>query len=98
MSVSGPSPVQGGFPVRPTQPTPPPSKPEATRPMSPVDQVEISSAGRMLDQIQQSGSLRAERLAQIKAAIDAGEYETPEKLDAALARLLTQIESTPEGG
>lgn len=97
MAISGPGPVQGGLPVRPTQ-QPPPTKPtEPAKPSGPVDQVEISSAGRMLDQIQQSGGLRAERLAQIKAAIDAGEYETEEKLDAALRRMLTQLESDADG-
>ena len=33
---------------------------------------------------------RARRLAQIKQAIDAGEYETPDKLETALARLFAE--------
>ncbi len=34
---------------------------------------------------------RALRLAQIKAAIEAGDYETEDKLDAALSRLFEEI-------
>ena len=34
---------------------------------------------------------RALRLARIKAEIEAGEYETPDKLDAALSRLFDEI-------
>lgn len=61
--------------------------------MTPTDEVEISSAGRLLDQLQQSGLVRAERLNQIKAAIESGEYETPEKLEAALQRMLAEVQS-----
>jgi len=93
MSVTGPGHVQGSFPVRPAQPTPPPTPSESTQPSQQTDEVEISSAGRMLDKIQQSGEVRTERLAQIKAAIEAGEYETPEKLEAALNRMMSQIEA-----
>jgi anti-sigma28 factor (negative regulator of flagellin synthesis) len=35
--------------------------------------------------------VRALRLAQIKAAIEAGDYETQDKLDAALSRLFEEI-------
>ena len=35
--------------------------------------------------------VRALRLARIKAAIEAGEYETQDKLDAALSRLFEEI-------
>ena len=55
------------------------------------DELEISSAGRMLDEMTNNSDMRAERLAQIKAAIDDGTYDTDEKLDAALSRMLDQI-------
>ena len=64
----------------------------ASKPISsPQDELEISSAGRMLDEMTNNSDMRAERLAQIKAAIDDGTYDTDEKLDAALSRLLDQI-------
>jgi anti-sigma28 factor (negative regulator of flagellin synthesis) len=47
----------------------------------------------MLDELNQSSEVRSERLAQIKSAIDAGTYDTPEKLEAALSKMLGQVES-----
>lgn len=45
----------------------------------------------MLDDLSQSSAVRAERLAQIKADIEAGTYETPEKLEAALSKMLGEL-------
>ncbi|WP_197443547.1 flagellar biosynthesis anti-sigma factor FlgM [Maioricimonas rarisocia] len=56
----------------------------------PQDEVDISSAARLLDQLNDP-QVRAARLAEIKAAIDAGTYETEDKLEAALDKLLTDI-------
>jgi hypothetical protein len=41
--------------------------------------------------------VRALRLAQIKAAIEAGEYETQDKLDAALSRLFDELAPEDDG-
>ena len=97
MSISGPGPIQGGSPIRPVQPPIPPSQPKAPSPLAPKDELEISPAGRMLEELNQSGLVRAERLAQIKAAIEAGEYETLEKLEAALRNLLAEIRAETNG-
>jgi negative regulator of flagellin synthesis FlgM len=59
----------------------------------PRDEVEISALGRMLDDASRIPGVREERLAQIKSAIEAGTYETPEKLQIALERMLAQIGS-----
>ena len=97
MAINGPGSVGSAFPIKPTrpatgvQPTSQPAKPAATRPVT--DQVDISPAGKMLDELNQSSEVRAERLAQIKSAIDAGTYDTPEKLEAALSKMLGQVES-----
>lgn len=66
------------------------AKPEA-RPTSPRDEVEISEAGRLMNDLAEGNELRAERLAQIKAEIEAGTYETPEKLESALTRMLNEL-------
>lgn len=55
------------------------------------DQVEISPLGRMLDGISQLPEIRHERVEQIRSQIAAGVYETPEKLDVALDRLLDEF-------
>lgn len=91
MDVNGIGSVHSSYPIQRSQPTPDVSKAAETTPISTADQVEISSAGRLLDQAVQTSGLRAERLEQIKAAIDAGTYDTDEKLEAALERLLDEI-------
>jgi negative regulator of flagellin synthesis FlgM len=45
----------------------------------------------MLDRIQSDPQVRAERLAEVRAAIVAGTYETPEKMALAIERLLAEI-------
>ncbi len=45
----------------------------------------------MLDKLSKSPAVRAERLAQIKADIASGKYDTDEKLEAAMMSLLQSI-------
>lgn len=94
MDVNGTSSISGSSPISkqigPSNTNT--NKTPASKPISsPQDELEISSAGRMLDEMTNDSEMRAERLAQIKAAIDDGTYETDEKLDAALSRLLDQF-------
>jgi flagellar biosynthesis anti-sigma factor FlgM len=95
MEVNGPGSVQRSIPIRQQAPA---AAPKTNTPptAAPRDEVEISSAGRLLDKASQSPEIRAARLAQIKAGIDAGEYETPEKLEAALEKMLGAIRSGRE--
>jgi hypothetical protein len=61
-----------------------------TEPARSEDRVEISPEA--LSGAQGAGpEVRGLRLAQIKAAIEAGEYETQDKLDAALSRLFGEL-------
>ena len=62
-------------------------------PATPKDAVEISSAGQLLDKLSKSPEIRAERLAQIKADIASGHYDTDEKLEAALMNLFQSMVS-----
>ena len=88
MEVNGLGSVHGAYPVRTTQ-----QPAEATQPnsLSPQGELEISSVGKMLQDMNGPSDVRAERLAQIKAAIDDGTYETSDKLQIALERLLDDI-------
>lgn len=91
MEVHGIGSVQGAYPVRPAQPSGE-ARPGATaKPVSPQDEVEISSAGKLMEQLNNSSEVRQERLALIKQAIDDGTYDTDEKLEAALSRMLAEI-------
>lgn len=83
----------GSVPNIPSSQKPSSSQPVESQPPAETkpseDQVEIS-AKRTGDK-GEPPDLRALRLAQIKAAIESGEYETEDKLDAALSRLFDEL-------
>ena len=67
--------------------------PPATRSDSaPIrDELQISDAARLVEQAQQAPDIRQDRVNAIRAQIANGTYETPDKLDMALSRLLDEI-------
>ena len=91
MEVNGPGSLFNAFPVRPTGSVPNVEKPAGAKSNGPNDDVEISAVGKMFNRLSQSPKVRAERLTRIKAEIDAGIYETPEKLEAALLKMMNEI-------
>lgn len=82
----GASPPRSTTPASETRPAAAASKPE-----SPRDELEISSAGKMLDQLSNSPEVRQERIARIREAIANGTYDTDEKLEAALERMFQDM-------
>lgn len=58
---------------------------------APRDQVEISPLAQMLDGINQLPEIRHERVEAIRSQIASGVYETPEKLELALDRMLDEM-------
>ena len=60
-------------------------------PLSGVDQLDISSEADFVSQARDLPDVRADRVADIRAQIKSGKYETSEKLDIALERLLDEI-------
>ena len=56
------------------------------------DKVELSPHARLMDQIRQLPEVRKDLIDRIKHEIEAGTYDTPEKLDAAVAELLIDLE------
>jgi flagellar biosynthesis anti-sigma factor FlgM len=91
MEVQGPGSIQRPVPTGPSRAAAPSAAPQTPAVTSPKDAVEISSAGQLLDKLSKSPEIRAERLAQIKAAIEAGHYDTEDKLEAALMNLFQSI-------
>lgn len=98
--------IYGPFRVSTSQPTAgserPQAKPQADgvaakRSSSPVDQLDLSSSVTATNRLSatsstsESSDIRVDRVADIRRQIADGSYETPEKLDAALDRLLDQI-------
>ena len=55
---------------------------------APVDQLDISAEAQM---ISQNGDIRADRVADLRSQIATGQYETPEKIDAAVDRMLDEF-------
>jgi len=73
---------QPGIPVIRSIPIPPPSR--AT------DRLELSGQGHLLTTLR-SNEVRIDKVAIIKSQIEAGTYETHDKLDIAADRLLDEI-------
>lgn len=58
---------------------------------TPRDHVEISPLGQMLDGISRLPDIRHEKVEEIRQQIASGTYETPEKIQVALDRLLDEL-------
>jgi negative regulator of flagellin synthesis FlgM len=56
-----------------------------------VDQLDISPEADFVAQVRDLPEIREDRVAAIRAQIASGTYETADKLDAALSRLLDEI-------
>ena len=56
-----------------------------------TDTVDISETGRLLEMAAQLPDIRGDRVQDIRAQIAGGVYETSDKLDMALERLLDEI-------
>lgn len=90
MHVYGPTHLNGAQPIGP---------PHASRfsagqkvAQEPIaDEVQISDAARLAEQAGGAADIRYDRVAEIRAQIAAGTYETPEKLEIAVSRLLDEI-------
>lgn len=72
------------------------SKPETTGSSAPInDELQISSAAQeasgMVEKISQMPDIRQNRVDEIRAQIEAGTYETDDKIQTAVARLLDEI-------
>jgi negative regulator of flagellin synthesis FlgM len=91
MYISGASYVHGAQPINAphrsynSQPTAAPSRSFG------ADEVSISSEADMVSRVRDVPEMRSDKVARIKAQIASGTYETDEKLDMALSRLLDEI-------
>lgn len=63
--------------------------PDSDKP-SLADRVELSGVGHLLSALK-TNDIRADKVSQIKAQIEAGTYEDDKKLDAAVDRLLEDL-------
>ena len=90
MEIYGPSHVHGTQSIK----APHRVQPTQAEPLvdhSPIDQVDISPEAQLIDQVHDLPEIRMDRVADIRAEIDAGIYDTDDKLDVAIGRLLDEI-------
>ena len=91
MHIYGPAHLHGAQPIGAPH-TSRPSKPSAPEQPGPIqDEVQISDAAQFVDQVRQMPEIRQDKIDQIRAQIAQGTYETEEKLDIAVGRLLDEI-------
>lgn len=90
MYIYGTSQIHAAQPVNPPHRLAPPQSVNRSY-SSGVDQLDISPEADFVAQARELPEIRSERVAAIKAQIQSGAYETPEKLDLALTRLLDEI-------
>jgi negative regulator of flagellin synthesis FlgM len=86
--------------VHGVNPALPPQAPESvhrvaeaarTEPAGPCDIVEISAAARLAAAVHEVPEVRADLVARVKSQIDSGTYETPERLEVAVNRLMEEL-------
>jgi negative regulator of flagellin synthesis FlgM len=91
MQVFGPAHVHGAQPLNAPH-TSRVSQTPASNSSSPIqDELSISDAARAVDQVGQVPDMRMDRVEQIRTQIADGSYDTPDKLDIAVGRLLDEI-------
>ena len=95
MQVNG---IHGSQGVSPTNRVESAKATQSTAITNPTDQVEISpeaeiasQAADLVSQIHELPEIRVDRVDQIREAIDSGTYETEEKMNIAVNRLLDEI-------
>lgn len=64
---------------------------EASVDATPLDRVDISTEADLVSRVHELPDIRTDRLEAIQAEIASGVYETDEKLDLAVGRLLDEI-------
>lgn len=89
-SVNGVGPNQ---PVNKLAPTPVSKQIPADAPkqLRATDKVELSGVGHLLKSLKAGADFRADKVASIKAQIEAGAYEDDKKLDVAVDRMLDDL-------
>ena len=91
MHIYGPAHLHGAQPISPPHGSHI-SKPSApNQPGQIQDELDISDAGRLMEQAKGAAEVRQDVVDRIRGQIADGSYETADKLDIALDRLLDEI-------
>ncbi len=91
MQINGLTQVHGPQPINAPHQAQGPPKAARSSQATGVDQLDISREADMVSRARDLPDIRADRVAEIRAEIASGTYETADKLDVALGRLLDEI-------
>lgn len=64
---------------------------DAPKQLAATDRLELSGASHLLKALKSNADVRTDKVAEVKAAIEAGTYEDDKKLDIAVDRLLDDL-------
>jgi len=91
MQIYGPAHLHGAQPINPPHAARV-NRPAETPEAGPIqDELQLSEAGQLIDKARDLPDVRWDRVNQIRAQIAEGTYETEEKMQIALGRLLDEI-------
>jgi negative regulator of flagellin synthesis FlgM len=91
MYIYGTSQVHAAQPIAPPHRMAPTQATSGTASSLGVDQLDLSPEVEFAAAVRDLPDIREDRVAAIRAEIARGTYETPEKIDIALSRLLDEI-------
>ena len=91
MQINGPAHIHGAQPINAPHRTAPSQASSASDTHTTVDQLDISHEADLASRVHDLPEIRADKVAEIRAQIAAGVYETDDKLDTAVSRLLDEI-------
>ena len=91
MEIYGAGGAQGPQPIYPRLAAFTVEAGQTVQTQAPRDRVEISPIGRMLDGVARLPEIRHEKVEEIRRQIASGVYETPEKLELALDRMMDEL-------
>lgn len=90
MEINGAGNVTGPEPIRPNRI----SSSSSSQPLSSTekpDRAEISEIARLKALLEKTPDIRVDKIEQIRAEIQAGKYETSEKIQTVIDRLLEEL-------
>jgi anti-sigma28 factor (negative regulator of flagellin synthesis) len=64
---------------------------DAPKQLPAADRLELSGVSHLLKTLKANGDVRTDKVAEVKAALEAGTYEDDKKLDVAVDRLLDDL-------
>ncbi|MCA9120745.1 MAG: flagellar biosynthesis anti-sigma factor FlgM [Planctomycetaceae bacterium] len=93
MQINGPAHLHGAQAINPPHHTTRASRVSEAQvsSLAQVDQLDISREADLVSRVRELPEIRQDRVAEIRAQIASGTYETDEKLNGALERLLDEI-------